>query len=639
MKKAFSKFFLNVVIVALFLTVLLNHVVQNRSAEHAMVYRAKDRMEQVYQSILKGERELWIYQESLSKDYLVRCRSFAMLIGQNPALLQEQNELSKIQEQLEIDEILITDEKGIVKCSTILDYLDMNFADRESTRDFLEILDDDSVEIVQEVVTNALGKPVQYIGVSRQDQKGIVQIGVSAARLKEAQERNEIPHVLEEVPLNSGEMVFAVDMETNRITTHSDKDYFGKEITELGFSTDYTEKYKNGANVVLPDGRYYCVIGVFDHTAIGFAQNKVNLYREQYLQEVIVVGFMILAFASVYLLVNHFLQKRVISGVLQIMQDMSKISAGKLNTEVKVKGTPEFEKLSQNINDMVKSILDYSGRFSRVIDMGDTPIAAFECFRNVKQVNVSQKFGKMFGLSERRLLDLQIDQDSFMEFLDLQMQNEVEDNPGIYEIVLPDGQERYVRISTMENDISVLGVAMDVTESVEKQNQIMKERDTDPLTQLYNRAAFERKVRRILEKHPEGEMAMAMMDLDKFKGINDNYGHAFGDAYLKHMADIMLSFNGAGYIPGRRSGDEFYIFLYGRKTKEEVAEFMSTFYQELADNKLLFPDGEKRSIGVSSGVAWYQPGREDYNVFLEQADQILYEAKESGRNKYLLEDK
>lgn len=637
MKRTFGKYFFRAMFVALLIIIALNYFIQSKNAEIDMVRKAENRMEQLYKSIVKNERELWAYQESLSLDYMVRCRSFAMLIGENPSLLEEDGKTAEIMDRLGVDELTITDEQGIVTYSTWNNLVGMDFHANPLTEDFLEILDNPSIEIVQEVSPSEdNGLNVQYIGVARQDRKGIVCIGISAERLQDAQNRNELSNVMEEIPLNDGEISFAVDVGNNIIISHCNREYVGKDITQIGFEPDYVTRYQNGGNVTIDGVKYYCVMEVFENTAVCIAQEKKILMAQQYPQYIIVFCYLAAVFLAVFDIVNHFLQKNVIDGVLHLMEDMQKIADGNFDTVVRVKGTPEFEKLSEHINLMVKNILNHSGRMARAIDMVDAPIAAFEYFKNAGKVNVSRRFYSIFGLAEDAVYRRE-KKDDFLQLLNEKMKAELEDNPGIYKISFSENDIHYVRISMVDSETSVLGIAMDVTQSVAREMKITKERDTDPLTGLNNRSSFERKVRKILENEPQGVCAMIMMDLDHFKGINDNHGHAFGDAYLQHAAAQFKKFEGKGFLPGRRSGDEFYAFVYGRDSEKEVEAIMHSLYKELEENKLMFPDGEARSIKVSAGVAFFTPERAEYDKLLEQADQVLYEAKEAGRGCYRVE--
>lgn len=124
-----------------------------------------------------------------------------------------------------------------------------------------------------------------------------------------------------------------------------------------------------------------------------------------------------------------------------------------------------------------------------------------------------------------------------------------------------------------------------------------------------------------------------MMDLDKFKNINDTYGHDFGDVYLKHMAKEMLCLPKEHCIAARRSGDEFCLFLYGYSTREELLDAADSFWKQLAEETLVFPDGTARAIGVSGGLAWAQE-HVSFPRMMYNADVALYQAKRETLSTY-----
>ena len=85
--------------------------------------------------------------------------------------------------------------------------------------------------------------------------------------------------------------------------------------------------------------------------------------------------------------------------------------------------------------------------------------------------------------------------------------------------------------------------------------------DTDLLTDLNNKMATERKIREYMEKYPDKQGVLFVLDVDNFKKINDTMGHAFGDEVLRSLAVRLQSMFRATDIVGRTGGDEFMVFL------------------------------------------------------------------------------
>lgn len=175
-------------------------------------------------------------------------------------------------------------------------------------------------------------------------------------------------------------------------------------------------------------------------------------------------------------------------------------------------------------------------------------------------------------------------------------------------------------------------------ESVKVHEQLEEERDVDMLTGIWNRRAFEREVDYLINSGTIKNMVVIMVDLDKFKRINDGYGHETGDAYLKHFCDLISEYTEKNTIVGRRSGDEFFIFSYNFRELSQVEHNVAAFYEKLAKNPILLPDGTEKVIGVSSGVVWTVDMNHDWREILCAADESLYYVKEHGRNSYTIQE-
>jgi len=158
---------------------------------------------------------------------------------------------------------------------------------------------------------------------------------------------------------------------------------------------------------------------------------------------------------------------------------------------------------------------------------------------------------------------------------------------------------------------------------------------TDPLTKLYNRRFFVDSSKSILEmaKRNKTDLSLIMIDIDKFKNINDTYGHQVGDEILKLLAKIMIHQQRKSDISCRYGGEEFVILLPHTSLQkatlvaEKLREVIQTSYFEITlDKKVKFTI----SLGVSSVHL-----KDEINIqkALKRADEALYIAKENGRNQ------
>jgi len=158
---------------------------------------------------------------------------------------------------------------------------------------------------------------------------------------------------------------------------------------------------------------------------------------------------------------------------------------------------------------------------------------------------------------------------------------------------------------------------------------------TDPLTGLANRHQLEEKYKDITSfAKREGRLvALFALDLDKFKPVNDEYGHAAGDAVLQHVAkNLLLAFRDTDLVV-RTGGDEFVIIFFGPENMEAIKIVAQRVIDLLSIPVLV--DKDLLTIGCSAGIAIREPdSTESMEVLLTRADKALYKAKASGRNTY-----
>lgn len=165
----------------------------------------------------------------------------------------------------------------------------------------------------------------------------------------------------------------------------------------------------------------------------------------------------------------------------------------------------------------------------------------------------------------------------------------------------------------------------------EKSRELTDKADTDLLTDLYNKAATERKIREYLSAHPDQMGLLFVLDIDNFKKINDTMGHAFGDEVLRTFGIQIRAEFRATDILGRTGGDEFTIFLCNMKEEGIIhteARRLERFFQN-------FQAGEyvKYSATASIGAAIYPRDGRDFESLYKAADNALYVAKKRGKNQ------
>ena len=630
MQKIFTKYISCVVTIALLTILVLNWVLLQRSAREQMVENSVLKLDQIARTLENNEVELKNLKESLDEDYLTRAYAFAYIVQQNPDVLNSQGELEQIAKLLNVDELHVIDENGILFAGSIPKYFGMDFHDTDQTKEFLSILDDPESYLVQDIRPNGYEQKVfQYIGVARKDQKGIVQVGMAPDRMLEAQKKNQLDYILSRMPVDSGSLLFAIEGDEETALVNTDQGQTQKKIEDLGLKKEKLDDFYNGKFGRYENGRVYYVVRRYGDILLGVGQTEAVLYVTAVSQTLLTAVFLLLTCLIVIWVLNRLLKRQIVDGIHTISDKLSEITEGNLNTVVQVESNPEFKQLSLGINKMVQGILDATVRVSQVIDMVDMPIGVFEIGKDVNQVMATERLRSVLGWTEEEASRYTSDRELFWEKLQQLMSRPMEGESNIFCICTT--PQRWVRIQTKADGGSVFGVAADVTEDIREKIQIEHERDYDSLTGLCNIDTFKKEVEGILEQGNPAYAAMIMMDLDNFKGINDQYGHDWGDEYLKKFSEILCAYHKEHGIAARRSGDEFCLFLHHFSSKAQIANCMEEFYGKLKEYKVQFPDNNQQEIRVSAGLAWYGDSMHAYGTLMKAADYALYDAKNSGK--------
>jgi len=154
--------------------------------------------------------------------------------------------------------------------------------------------------------------------------------------------------------------------------------------------------------------------------------------------------------------------------------------------------------------------------------------------------------------------------------------------------------------------------------------------NTDALTGACNRRRVLELAEQISAQSTNGNACIALLDLDRFKRINDTYGHLAGDAVIRHACHVMQQHGRESDVFGRYGGEELLACLPG-STLEEGMVVAERIRRAMADEPLVY-DGHTIAVTVSIGVAAYHAG-ETLSQWLTRADGALYEAKHGGRNR------
>jgi diguanylate cyclase (GGDEF)-like protein len=178
------------------------------------------------------------------------------------------------------------------------------------------------------------------------------------------------------------------------------------------------------------------------------------------------------------------------------------------------------------------------------------------------------------------------------------------------------------------------GIGTDLTEQRKSEREITRLARFDSLTGLPNRAMMRQTLDEALRNaaHRQRGCALLMIDLDRFKNVNDTLGHPVGDALLRQVADRLKSVMGNHGQVGRLGGDEFQAVLPGAVDIGLLESLARTLIEQVSRDYSI--EGHKVTIGASAGIAIGDPGRASADALVRNADLALYAAKAAGRGTH-----
>ena len=180
------------------------------------------------------------------------------------------------------------------------------------------------------------------------------------------------------------------------------------------------------------------------------------------------------------------------------------------------------------------------------------------------------------------------------------------------------------------------GIGTDLTEQRRSEREISRLAKFDSLTGLPNRAMMRQTLEEALRNaaHRQKGCALFLIDLDRFKNVNDTLGHPIGDSLLRQVSERLKSVMGNHGQVGRLGGDEFQAVLPGTVDIGLLESLARTLIEQVSRPYMI--EGHKVTIGASVGIAIGDPGRACADALVRNADLALYAAKAAGRGKHCL---
>lgn len=352
MKKMFTKRLQWYMVTAFVATIVFIFALQTIVAKKDNTDSAAEKLEVVKEKLLSNDSEIEKLTNSLGENNLAKARAFAEILANDETVLTDDKRLQEICDELMVNELHVIDEKGIITHSTISGYIGFDMNSGEQSAAFMVIIDDPSIEIVQEPQENVVeGTVIQYIGVARLDKKGFVQVGIRPEILEDTLANTKIDVVLKDMDYGENGYVFAIDMESGLVLAHPNEELIGKKAEEIGVLPEAGE----GKTKIDGTTGYY-VTEEYDGMLIGTFLPSKEYYEARTNQTIVVALSMLIIFIVLLVVINRTVDKNIVQGINRLADSMKKIAGGNMEIIVKEESNPEFTQLSADINTMVESI-------------------------------------------------------------------------------------------------------------------------------------------------------------------------------------------------------------------------------------------------------------------------------------------
>ena len=261
---------------------------------------------------------------------------------------------------------------------------------------------------------------------------------------------------------------------------------------------------------------------------------------------------------------------------------------------------------------------------------------------------VNPKLAAIFGYSSEELLGLEStldlvvaeDQPSIRDNIWKRLEGELQTVHYTFTAVRKDGEridvEAYATATELAGRPAVLGTLLDITERKRAEARILEEAYKDPLTSLSNGMRFTERLRRQLAeaRRQNRRLAIVYIDLDRFKFINDTWGHSVGDHFLQSLALRLTRRVREVDTVARVGGDEFVILMPDIRQTENLSSIAQKLLAAVA--RPVEVEGRTLEVTASIGIACYPDDGEESEVLLRNADTAMRQAKELGPNGFQL---
>ena len=589
-------------------------------------YTAQTTFYHIEQILNENQKDLNKQKKEYRQTCIDNAQAVAYSLQENPDALYNIDELKKIAQYVEVDEIHIFNKQGVIISGTHPEYYGYSFDSGKQLSFFKPLLSNQNLQLTQKIMENTASHiKMQYSALWSENKEFIVQVGMNHENASKATKKNQLSYLFKLFRVNNEAQYYAINSKNHKIvgTIHH---HIGDVASSIGLKDTQIKEAKNGFFTEIDGQLSYCVSKKIKNNYIYCIIPVRVLFKEVPKNCLEMIVCLIIISILFRLLIIKYIRVYVIDSINQINHQLSKISKGQLDEEVSINNSLEFQKLSHYINEMKQSLLVNNKKMDYILTQTNQLIGFYEYNQKLNTLYLSDGFKEIFSLNSQQCTQFKEDINDFIDFLNKINTHQVEKD--IY--YLPQ-RKRYIQINDRKDQDITLGVMIDITTSYIKRKKIEIERDVDELTQIYNRNGLKIKINKLLEDKNIAQYALIFIDLDDLKQVNDVYGHYCGDLYLKQMTNVLKTISGEKCLVGRLGGDEFIAFFHHYDSMEKLNNDINQL-NEIRDQIVLLADDHSVNLAFSYGVCYGTEGT-DLQRMIEIADYKMYENKRKRKGR------
>jgi diguanylate cyclase (GGDEF)-like protein len=489
----------------------------------------------------KNENELI---ETLKEDYIVRAQTVSYILDSKPEAEYDVQELKKIAEMMQIDEIHLFDETGEIYSGSEPKYYGFNFDSGEQISYFKPMLEDKSLTMCQDVTPNtAEGKRMMYAITWNEAGDKMIQVGIEPLRLLEELRSNEMSEVIANMPTYAGIDIFVADVEADwKICAATDSSLIDRTLDEIGITETDIEPGATASDVLQIRGyRNFCSYQqTGKYMVVVACSTSANIKN--------VITAMMIEF--VYLLLAGLTIIYMVKRLLRANDEK--------NTQMAV-----LVSMSDIYNSM------------HLIDLINNTVVEYHAPRDEVSEVISHADGADKMMKQIMVMTSEDDYcESALEFTNIHtIRDRMKDKKIISEELMSKAigwyRASFITIETDEEGYpsKVIYVTQNIDEQKKKEEELILKSNVDELTGLYNRRAYEDDIVEHNDTVTERNFVFVSLDVNGLKKVNDTLGHIAGDELLVGAASCMKQCFGPYGKIYRIGGDEFVAMIFANESQ------------------------------------------------------------------------